>query len=56
LSLEVPGHSLPPLGAGDAVVLPARLRYSFAESSPSAELLEVAWPAAFQTLRGVNDQ
>ena len=50
LRVDATGHALAPLGAGDALVLPASLRYSFAECSPGAELLEVAWPAAFRTL------
>jgi quercetin dioxygenase-like cupin family protein len=55
LRIDAGGHDVPPLGAGDAVVLPAELRYGFAEWSPTAELLEVAWPAAFQTHPEVSD-
>ena len=47
LRVNATGHALPLLGAGDALVLPASLRYGFADCSSAAELLEVAWPAAF---------
>ncbi len=51
LTLQVSGHDSRRLTAGDAFVLPAALRYAFAECSAQAELLEVAWPATFETLR-----
>jgi quercetin dioxygenase-like cupin family protein len=51
LTLDASGQTRTRLGPGDAVVLPSALRYAFADGAAGAELLEVAWPAAFHTLR-----
>ena len=56
LSLEVDGQARPRLTAGDAVVLPSTLRYALADRSAETTLLEVAWPAAFQTLRNAKSR
>lgn len=50
LTLHCEGRDALRVAAGDAVMLPAATRYAFAECSAELELLEVALPAAFETL------
>ncbi len=49
LTLQSEGRDDERLAPGDAFVLPAAMRYAYAECSQELELLEVALPAAFET-------
>ena len=49
VTLDVDGHPIPRLTAGDAFVLPPRLVVGIREPSDNLEILEVALPAGFAT-------
>ena len=50
LTLDVDGRGAPPVAEGTSFVLPPGKLYSFDNCSPDLELLEVALPAAFETV------
>lgn len=50
MSLESEGRGLRRLGAGSSFVLPAGMAGSFVDCSSDLQILEVALPAAFQTI------